>query len=323
MHILVTGGAGFIGSHLVERLLNEGHRVLAIDNFDPFYDRAIKERSLASVLGHDRFRLFENDILDPAALTRVFRSGTIEMVIHLAAKAGVRPSIADPGGYYQTNVQGTLNLLECCREFKIDKFIFASSSSVYGNNRKVPFSESDPVDFPISPYAAAKKAAELLCHTYHHLHRINIYALRLFTVYGPRQRPDLAIHKFFRQIYEHQPVSLYGEGDTARDYTYIDDILSGIMSALKKVNGFEIINLGESEPVSLADLVKTIEAVSGSKVERKCIPIPPGDVLRTHADISKARKLLDYKPATSLREGIEKFKVWFEDNTDVLVTSEK
>ena len=240
------------------------------------------------------------------------------MVIHLAAKAGVRPSIADPAAYYQTNVQGTLNLLELCKEFKIDKFIFTSSSSVYGNNRKVPFSESDFVDFPISPYAAAKKAAELLCHTFHHLYRINIFVLRLFTVYGPRQRPDLAIHQFIRQIHENKPISMFGDGSTARDYTYIDDIIDGIMSSIDKVNGFEIINLGESRPVSLSRLVGTIERISANKVKKQCTSLPPGDVLRTHADIRKARELLGYKPQTSLREGIEKFMIWFEENKDIL-----
>jgi UDP-glucuronate 4-epimerase len=319
MSILVTGGAGFIGSHLIERLLDEGHTVIAIDNFDPFYNSSIKERNLTKARTHPAFVFEPLNILDKNGIERLFQTQTIETVVHLAAKAGVRPSILDPSGYYQTNVQGTLNLLECCREQKINRFIFASSSSVYGNNRKVPFSETDPVDHPISPYAATKKAAELLCHTFYHLYKINIYALRFFTVYGPRQRPDLAIHKFFRLIYNNESIPIYGNGSTSRDYTYIDDILDGIIAGIERVKGYEIINIGESQPVSLSELVQSIEKVSGKQAKKNFLPMQAGDVLKTHADTSKAKKLLNYQPTMPLSEGLKIFKEWFEDNSDLTI----
>jgi UDP-glucuronate 4-epimerase len=312
MRILVTGGAGFIGSHLVEKLLDQGHTVLAIDNFDPFYSKDVKERNLKSASEHKNFKFIEGDILNRQDLKDIFGANKINIVVHLAAKAGVRPSLEDPSGYYQVNVQGTLNILDMCKDYKINKLIFASSSSVYGNNRKVPFSETDPVDFPISPYAATKKAGELLCHTYHHLYGINIFALRFFTVYGPRQRPDLAIHKFFRKIYNNENISLYGDGNTARDYTYIDDILDGIISCIDRVKGYEIINLGESVPVSLMDLVSKIEAISGKEANKEFLPMQPGDVMQTHANISKAKKLLDYNPNTVMDDGLRYFKDWFD-----------
>jgi UDP-glucuronate 4-epimerase len=317
MSILVTGGAGFIGSHLTENLLKTGHRVIAVDNFDPFYSAKIKERNLLEARDYSDFLFKKIDILDVDTLKQLFESNTIETVIHLAAKAGVRPSIKDPAGYYKVNVEGTLNLFNLCKEHEINKFIFASSSSVYGNNRKIPFSESDPVDNPISPYAATKKAGELLCHTYHHLYNINVFALRFFTVYGPRQRPDLAIHKFFRLIYQDKTIPLFGDGSTSRDYTFIEDIIEGVLTCIEKVNGYEIINLGESEPFSLLELVDMIEKISGKAAKKNFLPIQEGDLLRTHADISKAKDLLGYQPRTSLKRGLQIFKKWFEENADL------
>jgi len=246
MTILITGGAGFIGSNLSDRLLSLGHNVVCFDNFDDFYAREIKEANIANSMKNDRYRLVEGDITNRAALNPLFDKNKITMVVHLAAKAGVRPSILDPFAYYAVNVQGTLNLLDVMKKHDVKKLVFASSSSVYGNNPKVPFTESDSVDNPISPYAATKKAAELLCHTYHHLHGIDVFCLRFFTVYGPRQRPDLAINKFVSNILNGQPVEMYGDGSTARDYTYIDDIVDGILASIARVSGYEIINLGES-----------------------------------------------------------------------------
>jgi UDP-glucuronate 4-epimerase len=313
MKILVTGGAGFIGSHLVERLLDLKHEVMVIDNFDPFYDPAIKEKNLEKAHDFKSFKLYRTDILDHSSLTEIFSKNTFKAVVHLAAKAGVRPSIADPKGYYKVNVEGTLNLLEECKKYKITKFIFASSSSVYGNNEKVPFSETDIVDFPISPYAATKKAGELLCHNYYHLYGINIFALRFFTVYGPRQRPDLAIHKFFKLIAQNKPLPIYGDGSTSRDYTYIDDIVDGILKSIEGIRGYKIINLGESRTISLNELLRLIENITGKKLKIEKLNMQPGDVLRTYADISKARKLLDYDPKTDMETGLRKFYEWFLD----------
>jgi len=308
--ILVTGGAGFIGSHLSEKLLKNNHNVIAIDNFDPFYDRKIKEQNISQALLSKNYQLFEKDILDVKSLSTVFEQNKIDLVIHLAAKAGVRPSIEDPGGYYNTNVIGTLNILEAMKKNGCKKMIFASSSSVYGNNRKVPFSESDPVDNPISPYAASKKAGELLCHTYHHLYNFDIFSLRFFTVYGPRQRPDLAIHKFARLILEGKPIPFFGDGSTSRDYTYIDDIVDGIVRSINKLKGFEIINLGESETITLNELVENLEITLGKKAIVNRFPLPSGDVNRTFADIRKAIKILDYLPKYDFSKGLSNFINW-------------
>jgi len=313
MHILVTGGAGFIGSHLTEKLLDLGHRVTVIDNFDPFYDPGIKEKNLARAHEFSEFILHRCDILDTEMTDDIFRTGRFDLIFHIAAKAGVRPSIADPGGYCRVNVAGTLNLLELSRKYRIGKFIFASTSSIYGNNKKVPFAETDPVDHPISPYAATKKAAELLCHTYHHLYNMDIFALRFFTVYGPRQRPDLAIHKFFKLIDRDQPIPFYGDGTTSRDYTYIDDILQGLINSIDRVSGYEIINLGESQTITLNELVAAIEQTMGKKAERKMLPLQPGDVERTCADITKARRILDYDPKTPIQTGLAHFYLWFKE----------
>jgi len=312
MNILVTGGAGFIGSHLVERLVRENHQISVIDNFDPFYAREIKQRNLNPVRHFKKFDFHEIDILDRFALEILFGKNRFDIIVHLAARAGVRPSIADPHGYYRTNVEGTINLLECCRKFGVTRFILASTSSIYGNTNKVPFCETDPVDKPVSPYGASKKAAELVCYTYHHLYKINIHALRFFTVYGPRQRPDLAIHKFFDLILHNQPLSLYGDGSTSRDYTYIDDIIAGVMKSIERIEGYEIINLGNSRSISLMDLVTLIEEVTGKKTEQEFFPMQPGDVITTYADISKAQKMLDYKPGTRIEDGLKIFLEWYK-----------
>jgi len=314
MKILVTGAAGFIGSHLTDLLLKRRDSVIGIDNFDPFYDIAIKEKNIEHALSYHSFSLHRTDICDYQAISDIIQREKPEIVVHIAAKAGVRPSILDPHGYYRTNVEGTINLLECCKRFEINKFILASTSSIYGNNKKVPFAENDPVEFPISPYAASKKSAELFCHTYHHLYGIQIYALRFFTVYGPRQRPDLAIHKFFSLLQQGKPIPIYGDGTTCRDYTYIDDILQGVIRSIDRVSGFEIINLGESKTTKLNDLVRLIEEIAGGPVTKEFFPLQPGDVKQTYADIDKARKLLNYDPQTEMKDGLLKFYEWFSNS---------
>ncbi len=316
MRILVTGGAGFIGSHLCERLLGEGHEIGCIDNFCDYYDPRIKRSNIAGFLSGEYYELFEGDIRDQALLDRVFAQGKFEMVIHLAAMAGVRPSIENPTLYQDVNCTGTLNLLEACRQAGITRLIYASSSSVYGNNPKVPFSEEDRVDFPISPYAASKKAGELLCHTYHHLFDISCVALRFFTVYGPRQRPDLAIHKFTRRIMEGTPIQVYGDGSSSRDYTYVDDIVDGIVASIGYVmqnHCFEIVNLGESQTITLAQLLKTLEDELGKEAIKEMLPMQPGDVDRTFADVSKAKRLLGYNPGTAFKDGIHRFVKWYNE----------
>lgn len=311
--ILVTGAAGFIGSHLCETLLERNKEVVGIDNFDPFYDPDIKKRNLRNSQENPQFHFHEASIIDISVLEKIFAQYQISQIIHLAAKAGVRPSIEHPIAYRRTNIDGTLNLLEMARQHHIDRFVFASSSSVYGNNKKVPFSEDDPVDNPISPYAATKKAGELICYTYHHLYNIHISCLRFFTVYGPRQRPEMAIHKFTRQIDLGEPIDLYGYGKPKRDFTYIDDILQGMMSAIENMNGYEIINLGESQTISTSELVDVIERNLGKKAIRNQREMQPGDVDITYADIGKARRLLDYQPRTSIEEGISRFVQWYKE----------
>lgn len=308
--ILITGAAGFIGSHLCERLISKGNTVVGLDNFDPFYDRKIKESNIRDLKKSKGFKLIEGDIRDAESVNSICGNG-IDIIVHLAAKAGVRPSIADPLGYADCNIRGTMVLLEAAKKLNIKKFIFASSSSVYGNNKKVPFSETDNVDFPISPYAATKKAGELICHTYHHLYKIDISCLRYFTVYGPRQRPDLAIHKFVKLIEAGKPIPVFGDGSMERDFTYIDDIIDGTTKAIEKCKGFEIYNLGESRPIRLDKLIKEIEKALGKRaiIERK--PVPAGDVKRTFADINKASRKLGYNPKTEISIGLAKFATWF------------
>ncbi|MBN1765526.1 MAG: GDP-mannose 4,6-dehydratase [Sedimentisphaerales bacterium] len=310
MKIVVTGAAGFIGSHLSEALLAQGVHVVGLDNFDDFYDPAVKRDNLSVCRENNLFTLIEGDIRDRVCIDSILSAQDIDMIVHLAARAGVRPSITDPLGYQDVNVTGTLVLLEAAREYGIKKFIFASSSSVYGNNKKVPFSEEDNVDFPISPYAATKKAGELICHTYHHLYDIDITCLRFFTVYGPRQRPDLAIHKFARLIEDDHAIPVYGDGSMARDFTYIDDIIQGVLAAMERCRGYEIYNLGESRPYRLDSLIKAIENALGKKAQMERLPVPPGDVRQTFADITKARTQLGYHPQTDLPEGLERFVKW-------------
>ncbi|MHC4641201.1 MAG: GDP-mannose 4,6-dehydratase [Planctomycetota bacterium] len=313
MKVLVTGAAGFIGSHLCERLLGDGWQVLGVDNFDDFYDPQIKRRNIADCLENENFELVEGDIRDQAAMGDAVGSG-VERIVHLAAKAGVRPSIDQPLLYADVNINGTGILLEAAKEQGIGQFIFASSSSVYGNNEKVPFSEDDNVDFPISPYAATKKAGELICHTYHHLYGMSVTCLRYFTVYGPRQRPDLAIHKFARLIEDGKPISIYGDGTMSRDFTYIDDIIDGTVAAMKKCFGFNIYNLGESSPITVSELVVEIEKALGKKAIKEYVPLQPGDVERTYADVTKAAKELGYKPATTIEKGLAKFVGWLRES---------
>lgn len=319
--ILVTGGAGFIGSHLSEKLLKEGNKVLIIDNFNNYYDPKIKINNVEEVkktciennISLENYKVFEGDIRDNEFLKEVF-SNKIDSIMHLAAMAGVRPSIEDPALYYDVNITGTVNLLEKCRENNIKKFVFASSSSVYGNNEKVPFAEGDRVDNPISPYAATKKSGELLCHTYHHLFDMNIACLRFFTVYGPRQRPDLAINKFTSLILENKEIPFYGDGNTSRDYTFVEDIVNGIVSSINYVNTdqkiFEIFNLGGDKTVSLIEMVETIEEVLGKKAKLNRLPMQPGDVNRTCADINHSKEVIGYNPQTTFKEGIKKFIEW-------------
>lgn len=319
--VLVTGGAGFIGSHLCEELLKDGNKVLVIDNFNNYYDSRIKRNNIEEIkqtcrdndIDSEYFKVFEGDIRDVKFLEDVF-SNNIDNIMHLAAMAGVRPSIENPSLYYDVNVTGTLNLLEQCRQKNIKSFVFASSSSVYGNNEKVPFLETDFVDNPISPYAATKKSGELLCHTYHHLYDINIACLRFFTVYGPRQRPDLAIHKFTKLIIEDKEIPFFGDGSTSRDYTYVEDIVSGAKASMNYVNTeskvFDVFNLGGDKTVSLTEMVETIEQVLGKKAKLNKMPMQPGDVNRTCADINHSSEVLGYKPRISFRDGIERFIAW-------------
>jgi UDP-glucuronate 4-epimerase len=309
MSVLVTGAAGFIGSHLCERLVAHGRPVVGIDNFDDFYDPQIKRRNIADCLGNKNFRLFEADIRDSGAMAQAIGQG-VEIIVHLAAKAGVRPSIAQPLLYNDVNINGTLVLLELAKEHQIEKFVFASSSSVYGNNEKVPFSEDDNVDFPISPYAATKKAGELICHTYHHLYGMSVTCLRFFTVYGPRQRPDLAIHKFARLIERGKPVPVYGDGSMMRDFTYIDDIIDGTVAAIDRCSGFNIYNLGESHPIKVNELIAEIENALGKKAVKEYLPLQPGDVERTYADVTRAGRDLGYDPKTDIRTGLANFTEW-------------
>jgi UDP-glucuronate 4-epimerase len=306
-HVLVTGGAGFVGSHLVDSLLADGIRVTTLDSFDGFYSRSIKEQNIAAHRQHTRWRLVEADIRDAAAL-RDQLVGDYDVIVHLAAKAGVRPSIDDPIGYQDVNVKGTQNLLEFARERKVHRFVFASSSSVYGVNPRVPWSEEDHVLEPISPYASTKVSGELLGHVYSHLHGIRFTALRLFTVYGPRQRPDLAIHKFATLMQAGKPIPVFGDGSTRRDYTFVGDIVSGIRAAMTyDRTRYEVINLGNNQTLSLTDMIAGLEAALGTTARIERLPEQPGDVPQTWANVDKARALLGFEPRTSYREGVKRF----------------
>ncbi|MDQ4123534.1 MAG: GDP-mannose 4,6-dehydratase [Acidobacteriota bacterium] len=316
-NVLITGGAGFIGSHLVDRLLEERNwQVTVVDDFNDFYCPSIKRSNIQPHLGNPNFQLIEADIRSEIVLESIFKQRNFDIIIHLAARAGVRPSLEKPHLYTETNLNGTLNLLELARRFAVPQFILGSSSSVYGCSAKLPFSESDRIANPISPYAASKAAAELLCHTYSHLYGIQMICLRFFTVYGARQRPDLAIHKFARLILEDKPVPFFGDGTTRRDYTYIGDIIAGIRAAMNYAETrYEIFNLGESETVSLCELVSLLEKHLDRKAAIEHLPPQPGDVPITFADISKARRMLGYNPQTKIEEGIKKFSDWIKKGT--------
>jgi UDP-glucuronate 4-epimerase len=316
VNFLVTGGAGFIGSHVCERLLRNGHAVWAFDDLNNFYDPQFKRRNICEVQALARpFEFIVGDITDRLAVEEVFQSAKFDQVIHLAARAGVRPSLEEPALYQRVNVEGTVNLLETARNAGVGKITIASSSSVYGINSKMPFSEGDQIASAISPYAASKLACEALGHVYHHLYSMDVAMLRFFTVYGPRQRPDLAIHKFATAIDQGKPITVYGDGSTARDYTFIEDILQGVMACTEKTFGYEIFNLGESQTVRLDRLILLLEEALGKKAIIKREPLQPGDVPFTYADISKARRLLGYTPGIPIEKGLPLFVDWFRQNT--------
>jgi UDP-glucuronate 4-epimerase len=339
----VTGGAGFIGSHLCEQLLSQGHRVINIDNFNDVYDYKTKIRNILSSTGSsfpysysgdkaedlaklqamvesDHYRLVITDIRNMDELDAVFASEKIDAVIHLAAMAGVRPSIEDPLLYEEVNVKGTLHVMEAMRKHGVRKWLCASSSSVYGNNKKVPFSEDDVVDYSISPYAATKKSCEVLGHTYYHLHHVDTIMLRFFTVYGERQRPDLAIHKFAKMLDRGEELTMYGDGSSRRDYTYVGDIVAGILGALSYVEQntsvYEVVNLGTNRTIKLRDLITSLEQEFGKKALIRTLPNQPGDVEQTYADVSKANKLFNYQPQTDFAEGLHKFVRWYRGNSN-------
>jgi UDP-glucuronate 4-epimerase len=312
MNFLVTGGAGFIGSHVCGRLLKSGHAVWAFDDLNAFYDPQLKRQNIRELQSLAKpFEFVHGDLTHPGVLEKLFKSVRYDQVIHLAARAGVRPSLEDPALYQRVNVEGTVHLLEAARRAKVRKLIIASSSSVYGVNAKVPFAESDPIFSAISPYAASKLACEALGHVYHHVYGMDVVMLRFFTVYGPRQRPDLAIHKFARLIRAGKPIPVFGDGSTARDYTYIDDILEGVLACTEREFGFEIFNLGESQTVKLHRLIELLEVALGQKAKLERKPPQPGDVPLTCADITKARRQLGYQPRTKIEQGIPLFVDWF------------
>ena len=342
MNYLVTGGSGFIGSHLAEHLLKDGHFVINVDNFDDFYDYQVKIKNtlesvqqstdfefsdkendiqkLVNQTKSENYILYYADIRDKKSLSEIFKNHKIDVLVHLAALAGVRPSIEKPLDYEEVNIKGTMNLWELCKEFGVKKNVIASSSSVYGNNEKIPFSENDNVDKPISPYAATKKCTEILGHVYHHLYGIDMIFLRFFTVFGPRQRPDLAIHKFTKLISENKEIPFYGDGSTARDYTFIDDIIDGVVKSIdfveKNENVYETINLGENQVINLNEMLSVIETELGKSANKKYLPMQPGDVQKTNADIEKAQNLIGYSPKTNYQNGIKIFVEWFLRNNN-------
>ena len=308
---MVTGGAGFVGSHVCDALLKNGKKVVCVDNFNDYYSPDIKKRNIKHNLDNGKFVLEKVDITDFERLKQVFEKHNITKTIHLAARAGVRPSLSNPRLYFKVNVEGTLNLLELSKEFNIKTFIFGSSSSVYGNNEKTPFSEKDVTENQISPYASSKKAGELLCKTYSHLNNLNITCLRFFTVYGPRGRPDMAPYKFTDLISNGEQIEMYGDGTSKRDYTYVEEIVQGILSALEKSFKFEVINLGNSNPTELKRFIEIIEEALNKKAHIIEKPMPKGDVNITYADISKAKNLLNYDPKTNIEQGMKKFVEWY------------
>lgn len=314
MNILITGGAGFIGSTLADRLLKEGNKICVVDNFNNYYSPEIKENNVAVNQNNNNYKLYRGDICDRELMDEIFAKNIIDHVVHIAARAGVRPSLEDPLEYVRSNIEGTINILEKMKKYNVKKIVFASSSSVYGNCKAEKFSEDLKVTEPISPYAATKSACEQFLYTYSKLYGINAVCLRFFTVYGPRQRPDLAIRKFIELIEKGEPIPVYGDGSTMRDYTYIDDIISGICSAIKyNKTPYEIINIGGGSPITLSEMISTIENVLGKKAVINRLPMQPGDVNKTVSDITKARKLLGYEPLTTFENGIKKFVEWRRD----------
>jgi UDP-glucuronate 4-epimerase len=312
MRALVTGAAGFIGSHVTESLVADGWDVVGIDNFDDFYDPALKRENLRGLKKAKNFKLVEGDIRDPAALEAAAGNGKLDVILHLAARAGVRPSIELPRVYADVNLTGTIEVLELMRRKEVPKLVFASSSSVYGEREGAPFREDDVVDFPISPYAATKKGGELLAYTYHHLHGFAVASLRFFTVYGPRQRPEMAIHKFARAIADGEPITVFGDGTSRRDYTYVDDIVSGVIAAAERAQGYRIYNLGNHRTVELRELIRLLEEDLGKKAEVRHLPAQPGDVPLTCADIQRAQEEIGYNPTVPIERGLELFVEWFE-----------
>ena len=317
----ITGGAGFIGSSLAEKLLKEGNKVVTIDNFCDFYSPKIKENNIKDLISNPNFKIYKDDIRNREGVKRIFDENQIDIVMHLAAMAGVRPSIQNPVLYQEVNCLGTQNILEEMRSHNCSNLVMASSSSVYGNCKEVPFREDMIVDFAISPYAATKKANEVMTHVYHNLYDMNVIMLRFFTVYGPKQRPDLAINKFTRLMLEDKEIPMFGDGTTSRDYTYIDDIVDGIdracKYALENKNVYEILNIGNSSPISLKEMINVIAKTLGVEPKIKQLPMQPGDVERTYADVSKAKRLIGYEPKTSFEEGINKFVKWYKENIEL------
>lgn len=318
MALLITGAAGFIGSHLLEKIAHYENRIIAIDNFDDFYPESTKRENISFGLKNKNVKLYETDIRNLESCQKIFKEEKIDVVIHLAARAGVRPSLDNPLLYEDVNCRGTLTLLELSRMYRIRQFIFGSSSSVYGNNEKLPFSENDKVDEPISPYGATKRTCELYCRTYHLLHGLSVICLRFFTVYGPRQRPDLAIHKFARLINNGEPIPFYGNGESKRDYTFYSDIVDGIIASLRLEDRFEVINLGNSNPIELRRLIDALESSLNKKAKIRKMPDQPGDALLTYADITKAKKLIGYAPKVSFDKGIELFSEWFKQHERIV-----
>lgn len=312
MKILITGGAGFIGSRLSEKLLfNKNNKVYIIDNFDPFYPKSDKLKNISEIKKLKNFKLYETDIVNKTKLGSILHRIKPDVIIHLAAKAGVRNSIEDPIAYFKTNIEGTMNLLEIAKDLKIKNFVFGSSSSVYGERSKVPFNETDNIDYPISPYGLTKVSGEKMCKIYSSYYGMNITCLRFFTVYGPRQRPDLAIHKFINNIENGKEITLFGDGNTFRDYTYVDDIVEGIAKCISNRHRFEVFNLGNSKPIKLKELIKHLEKALGKKAIIKWMPDQPGDVSKTYADIKKAKKVLKWQPKTDFAQGIAKMVEWY------------
>src|SRR3989338_2879389 len=312
--ILVTGAAGFIGSHVCEALVKEEKQVIGIDNFNDYYDSKTKEKNIEAIKGSKNFALYREDIKNIDSLKKIFKNNKTEKIIHLAARVGVRPSISVPDIYIKDNIQGTLNMLELAKENGIRTFVFGSSSSVYGGNKKIPFSENDDANNQISPYGFTKRSCELLCNTYYNLYGMNIACLRFFTVYGPRGRPDMAIYKFAKMMNEGKEIEVYGDGTSKMDYTYVSDIVKGILMALEKNRGFEIINMGNNNPVILKDVISLIENNLGKKAKIKMAEMRQGDMQVTYANISKAKKLLGWSPEVKFNEGIKKFAEWFKNS---------